>query len=177
MTTFDLIYDAFSRANGLFLTLLSLAVGLFLWVVHPSSQILIWPVVSAAVLATIVIYVLFDAIRMSIQSWGRSPGVKRVKEAEPLPEGNKGVRLIIEPSQLFYIDSMITLYEREDEFDIQLGIGYVETVNEKKYIQAVVYENPMHVNRGVWQEICKNDDKCLSRLRVRPSVPRSFLFD
>jgi hypothetical protein len=177
MTIFDLMYDSFSRANGLFLALLSLAVGLFLWVVHPSSQIPIWPVATAMVLGIIIVYVLFDAIRASVKNWGRAPGVRRVKEAEPLPEGNKGIRLIIEPSQQFYIDSMITLYGREDDFDIQLGIGYVETVNEKKYIQAVIYEIPLLVNRHLWDDICTNDHKYLSLLRVRPSVPRSFLFD
>jgi hypothetical protein len=176
MTSFTLIYDAFLRLNGLFLALLSLVVGFLLWALQPSGQIPMWLAIPTIVTGMIISFVLYDALSAAINNWGRAPGVRRVKEAEPLPEGNKGFRLIIEPSQQFYTDSMITLYGRENEFDIQLGIGYVETVNEKRYIQAIVYENPMNANRQFWERICNNDQEYLSRLSVRPSVPRSSYF-
>ena len=176
MTSFTLIYDAFLRLNGLFLALLSLVVGFLLWALQPGGQMPMWLVIPTIVTAIIISVVLYDALRAAITNWGRAPGVKRVKEAESLPDGTKGLRLIIEPSQQFYTDSMITLYGRENEFDIQLGIGYVETVNEKRYIQAIIYENPMNANRQFWEGICKNDNNYLSKLSVRPSVPRSSYF-
>lgn len=136
-----------------------------------------WLAIPTIVTGFIITFILYDALRAAINNWSRAPGVRRVKEAESLPEGNRGFRIIIEPSQQFYTDSMITLYGRENDFDIQLGIGYVETVNEKKYIQAIIYETSRNAHCQFWEQVCNNNRDYLSKLSVRPSVPRSSYFN
>lgn len=177
MKPFDYIYSSFLRINGILLAIVSLLVGFLLWRFNPSDNLPLWAVLPLLVVGLIVFFVLYDALRSAIQSKGKSLGVRRAKEAQALPEGgNRGLTLLIDPSEQLAIDAMITLYGHQDEFEIQLGVGYVEAINDKKFLQVLVYQDPIDVNNHIWEKISSNDQLILSTLRIKPSVPRAYYF-
>lgn len=176
MKPHDYIYASFLKINGALLSSVSLLVGFLLWMFKASDSLPLWAVLPLLVIGIILSFVLYDALRSAIESRAKSLGVRRAKIAQSLPDGNRGLTLLIEPSEQLAIDAMITLYGQQDEFEIQLGVGYVEAINDKRFVQAIVYEDPVSVNSVVWDKISSNDTSVLTTLRVRPSVPRSYHF-
>jgi len=82
--------------------------------------------------------------------------------------------LIIGESEQFGINTMITVYRTQGEsgLEIQLGVGYVETINSKGNIQAIVYEEPMVQGDDTWERLGNNDAEVLSQLIAKPTMPR-----
>jgi len=176
MKPFDYIYASFLRINGPLLAGVSLFAGFLLWIFKASDSLPLWAALPLLVVGLIVLFVIYDALRSAIESKVQSLSIRRAKIAQGLPEGNRGLTLLIEPSEQLAIDTMITLYGQQDEFEIQLGVGYVEAINDQRIVQAIVYEDPVNANSAVWDRISSNDASLLKTLRVKPSVPRSYHF-
>jgi len=173
MNELDYLYDSFAKSLGLPLTLLSLVLGFVLWIFKASDCMPLWASMPIIILLVMILFVLYDSLRTSIKS-KRMPKVRSAKESASDIEGTRRLTLLIEQSDLFYINTMVTLYGQENDFEIQLGLGYVETINDKGFIQVLVFEEPAGVNDDFWKGIAKNNKDDLSRLRIRPSVPSSY---
>ena len=177
MKPFDYIYASFLKINGLLLASVSLFAGFLLWMFKASDNLPLWAALPLLVVGLIVLFVIYDALRNAIESKVTSISIRRAKLAQALPDGSRGLTLLIEPTEQLAIDAMITLYGLQDEFEIQLGVGYVETINDKRFVQAIVYEDPVNANNDIWEKILANDISILPTLRVKPSVPRSSLYN
>ena len=167
MKPFDYIYASFLKINGLLLASVSLFAGFLLWMFKASDNLPLWAALPLLVVGLIVLFVIYDALRNAIESKVTSISIRRAKLAQALPDGNRGLTLLIEPTEQLAIDAMITLY----------GLQDVETINDKRFVQAIVYEDPVNANNDIWEKILANDISILPTLRVKPSVPRSSLYN
>jgi hypothetical protein len=175
MNELDYLYDSFARSLGLPVALLSLALGFVLWIFKSSDCMPLWASIPTISLLLMILFVFYDSLRASIKS-KRMPKVRSAKESSSDIEGPRRLTLLVDPSDLFYINTMVTLYGQENDFEIQIGLGYVETINDKKFIQVLVFEEPAGVNDEFWRGIAANKIDYLARLRLRPSVPSSYQF-
>lgn len=176
MNELDYLYDSFARRLGLPVALLSFALGFILWIFKSSDCMPLWVSIPTISLLLMILFVFYDSLRASTKS-KRLPKVRSVKESSSNIEGNpRQPMLLVDPSDLFYINTMVTLYGEENDFEIQLGLGYVETINDKKRLQVLIREEPAGVNDEFWRGIAANSKDYLARLRVRPSVPNPYYF-
>lgn len=83
--------------------------------------------------------------------------------------------LLLSASPLFGQDSLVSIYSKESEFEILIGVGFVTAIQENGLIQVVVIENA-NEESTTWQDISKNDQTLLKKLIVKPSVVKNFKY-
>jgi hypothetical protein len=91
------------------------------------------------------------------------------------PYKNQAVAtLLLEASDLFGTDSVVSVYRRDDDYERFIGSGFVTTVQDNKLIQICITDGEESA-ADVWGKITNNDATELRKLIVKPSVPRSLL--
>ena len=95
------------------------------------------------------------------------PTVKKIV----IKENN--ITFILSPSELYYQNMMVSVFYDEGEetsMALSLGVGYIETINEKGYIQVKFYS--IHQDETVNKifEKIKNENVKYSNIKIKPSV-------
>ncbi len=100
----------------------------------------------------------------------------RVLYARPGPPGTGGVStvlLLLEPSELFGHNSVVSIYHVDpSDFEELIGVGYVRNVQEDRKVQVVFECKPPHADTG--SKLSSNDAILLKRVRVKPSAPYGY---
>jgi hypothetical protein len=69
---------------------------------------------------------------------------------------------------------MISLYYTdEDDFERLIGVGFVQSINNKKRIQVVIDE-PKITYQNILDKLANNDLKVMQQTRVSPSVIKKY---
>lgn len=174
MTYFSYIYEAFRRVSGYPLALVSLILTLLTWHFKSSDKVPLWAAVGTGVIALICLITFADALREALKQKAKLPAVRRALRSASLGYDPNTVTLLIEPSELFSVDSRISIYGIVQDFEVLIGYGYVATINDKRLIQAVIYQYPEDVHSDLWSKILANDRDMLPTIRVKPTVPLSI---
>lgn len=53
-----------------------------------------------------------------------------------------------------------------------VGIGYVLTIQENKLVQVLVTRSVDEEFQSFWEKVTRNDGAVLSKLVIKPSIPR-----
>jgi hypothetical protein len=97
------------------------------------------------------------------------PKILRVQK-----DANNNIECLLEASDLFAAESMISLYYTdEDDFERLIGVGSVRYINNKKRIQVVIDE-PKITYQNILDKLANNDLKVMQKTRVSPSVIKKF---
>ncbi|MCZ8064763.1 MAG: bZIP transcription factor [Microcystis sp.] len=97
------------------------------------------------------------------------PKILRVQK-----DANNNIECLLEASDLFAIKSMISLYYTdEDDFERLIGVGSVQSINDKKRIQVVIDE-PEITYQNILDKLANNDLKVMQQTRVSPSVIKKY---
>jgi hypothetical protein len=174
MNIASFIIASFKRSHGPWASALSVPLGYFSWVLRPQDSLPLWLALPISTILVFSICVLVGALQDVITVKLKAPSVIYARQAAPLSSGNRGLMLIIGESEQFGINTMITVYRTQGEsgLEIQVGVGYVETINSKGNIQAIVYEEPMVPGDDTWERLGNNDAEILRQLIAKPTMPR-----
>lgn len=86
----------------------------------------------------------------------------------------EGIALILfEPHHSFYIEQTVTLLSKDDQFEVQCGVGYVLNIQSDGKIQVVVSRD-FSPDKSFWKTIKANNGASLKSLVVKPGVPKSL---
>jgi len=97
------------------------------------------------------------------------PKILRVQK-----DANNNIRCLLEASDLFAHKSMISLYYTdEDDFERLIGVGFVDSINNKGRIQVVIDE-PEITYQNILDKLANNDLKVMQQTRVSPSVTKKY---
>jgi len=170
------LYEAFRRVNGYAMGAIGLlvtVVGIFLL---PSWSLSARLLVPIGVIVLIVILTLLDAVYDLRLRRARLP---RVIRANPpgAPYGGARAMLLLEKSELYSHDSVVSVYSRQKDFELLIGVGFVATVQQNGLIQVAVDSIPDDAVAETWQRVLQNNVDELSQLLVKPSVPNSILLE
>lgn len=173
------VYRAFLKINGFVLAGIGFIISILAWKLGANTKLELWIVVSALLVFILTVIALGDALRDALTRKAMLPAIKKVAC------GNQhGFRFsvtqavfLIEQSEMFAIDAVVSVYADVEEFEVLIGQGYVLGYTTQGLIQAVINEFPEGAHPEVWQRILKNDQSILSRLKVKPSVSRQTLND
>lgn len=164
------MYKSFIRIKGYPLSAISVFLMLLPFFVTPTTEIPVRWVVFFALPFFLFLFVVCDVAYRATQEI-TLPRVKASRMPSPLYPDALAV-LIVEKSNLFGHESVVSVYLKEDDFEILIGVGYVSTVQQDGHIQIIVTSAIEEAQNGNWEKIRNNDGGILSKLLIRPSIPR-----
>lgn len=171
MKTFSrLLYESFLRVHGWSLALAGIALNALLFFVGPETQVQVGWLALTASLSGFLFVVAFDA---AWNSWKESqrglPEVKRTLEPPSLYSGVERL-LLVTPSELYGVDTLVSIYVKEGEYERLIAVGKVLSVQENGYLQIGIRELD-HQDTAISDNLNGNDASFLRKLLVKPSVP------
>ena len=86
--------------------------------------------------------------------------------------GEAFVQLLLEPSELFGFDSMVTAYRKNGDFEELVGIGHVSTIHETGRIQVLMDNVADSADGQFIQRLLDGNAEAISNTIVKPTVPR-----
>lgn len=165
------LYKAFRRTNGFILTLIGLLFSFVMWFWKPSASVPLWVIVLIVIVLAIVVVTLADALFESLKRSSRLPRVCKAIQPVAL-YGDARAILLVDASDLFSHDAMVSVFSRMNDFEVLIGTGFVATVQENGRIQVCV-QNSAESTGDIWERILQNNKEELSQLIVKPSIPRN----
>ena len=104
----------------------------------------------------------------------------------PLPKVKQGTKppslytsavalLLLEKTEIFGHESLVSVYYKEDNYEILIGLGFISTVQENGLIQVIVQSNVDDRYNDTWKLITSNNTNALERILVKPTIPKSIL--
>ena len=165
--------SSFRRIGLPFLAVLAIIVAFILWQVDRDTAVPLIIVLPIVALFCVLLVVFLGAAYWNFKA--RAKGLPRVRLAMKSSSAisSESVVLLLEPSDLFSHNTLVSFYYLSDEdFEQLVGLGKVKHVQEDGKIQAeVLYWE----RESILEEIENNDARVLRRIRVKPSVPYTYL--
>jgi hypothetical protein len=169
-----LIYDSFIRINGWLFGGLGLALSIATFFFSPETKFPVGWFVVLGSLSIVVVVVLYDASRTSWKASQRGlPAVRRTLEPPDIYQGIEKI-LIVEPSELFGVDALVSIYTTEEEYERLIGIGRVLNVQTNGYLQIGI-STLTETSPDLIDKLKGNDSAFLKKILVKPSVPSYLL--
>lgn len=168
---FDL-YQSFTRIHGIPVALLGIVLGLVTFNYSSTDSVSLKVIVP---LGIVLFLMLMTFIDNSIQNFKKVsnilPKVKRAITPTALHSGAKAI-LLLEPSDIFAHETLVAVYFLENDFERLIGVGFIITIQENGLIQVLVNKAIDEQDKNIWDNIYNNDITVLSKLQVKPSIPK-----
>lgn len=81
---------------------------------------------------------------------------------------------LLEPSELFSYDTIVSFYYLEDDFEQLIAIGRVRNIQQDSKIQVEVTDY-LSGYEEIFNKLGRNDFKALEKTRVKPNIPKAYL--
>ena len=166
---FNRLYKSFVRVKGYVLSSFGLLIGLLAFFVTPTTEIPVRWVVVFAVPFFLLFIVVCDVAYCGIQDI-ILPKVKASYKPSSL-YSDAIATLLLEKSNLFGHESLVSVYVKENAFEKLIGIGYVLTIQQNGLIQVLVIQG-VEKQDSIWEKIRSGNSNVLSKLLIRPSIPK-----
>lgn len=168
---FDL-YQSFTRIHGVPVTLLGMCLGVIAFIYSPTDTLSLKIVFPVGIISFLMLATLIDN---SIQNFKKVsnilPRVKQARIPTNLYSGAKAI-LLLEPSDIFAHETLVSVYYLENDFERLIGVGFILTIQTNGLIQVLINMAFEEQDDNIWERICRNDITVLSKLHVKPSIPK-----
>ena len=169
---FSDLYQSFIRIHGIIVALLSIGLGMVAFIFSPNDEVSLKIVVPSGIISFLMLVTLLDN---SIQNHKKIsnilPTVKYARIPTALYKGAKAI-LLLEHSDIFAHETLVSVYYLENDFERLIGVGFILTIQGNGLIQVLVNKTIEEQDENLWKSICNNDITVLSKLHVKPSVPK-----
>ncbi|MER9666698.1 hypothetical protein [Mesorhizobium sp. M0185] len=166
-------YNSFRNTYGFLFAAIALIVSLSP-VFLPAG--LISQVDARWLIGSVLIFVMFISIFIDM-SYRALLEIKKNIEIPRIivARENDGQRLLLlSPSNLFGIDSIVSIYHNDGDFELLCGIGRVNTIQSKGNIQVLIVKELG--DKNIWKNIFGRESKSFKEsIIVRPNIPYSYL--
>lgn len=166
------LYQSFIKVHGMAVALLGVGLGLVAFVYAPTDNVSLKVVIPLSIIVFLVLITLIDN---SIQNYKKItnilPKVKQARAPTALHQGAKAI-LLLEPSDIYAHETLISVYFLENDFERLIGIGFILTIQGNGLIQVLVNKALEEQGENIWKKICQNDVNVLTKLHVKPSIPK-----
>ncbi len=159
-----LIWSSFLRIQGA----VGILIALLFWFFLPNINISLGLALPVLIFLIVVVVTLFNAAYESFKMSKRIlPRILMGKK--------QGARVLclLEPSELFSYDTLVSFYYIEDSFEQLIGIGTVTNIQEDGKIQvtmAILLEGYKEVVKKLEQ----NESTVLNKIKVKPNIPSAY---
>jgi hypothetical protein len=167
-----LVWSNFLRIQGVLLS----AIGIALWFFTPQTSISLGLVLLVVILA-LVITLTFASTAYELFNKSKDFfSLPRVIFTRKIVANNQRQFLIflLESSELFSNDTLVSFYYFDDDFEQLIAIGRVINIQQNSKIQVeVIY--PLSGHEEIFKRLENNDANALKKTRVKPNIPKAFL--
>lgn len=153
-----------------------IALAIFLWLFPPKTNIPLWLALLIGILAlTAIVTFASTAYEIFITS-KQFFSLPRVIRSKRITVTNQGIDLIfiLEPSELFSYDSVVSFYYLDDDFEMLIAIGRVSNIQQDRKLQVEV-TNYVIGYEEIFNKLKNNDSTALKRTRVKPNISKAYL--
>ncbi|MGD0696312.1 MAG: hypothetical protein ABSB82_15780 [Terriglobia bacterium] len=169
------IYESFSKVQGWLLAVLGIVISIVAFVFVPSTAVTLKVIVPIGAVILIVIAILIDlSIRLYRRAKKPLPRV-RFGLAPPSSYPESVAILLLDSSDLFGQDSIVSIYRLEEQFERFAGLGFVSTIQENGLVQVIVTEAYATDDEDFWKGVRGNNGTMLSTLSVKPFITRTMM--
>ena len=169
------LWDSFNKSVVVYVTIFGFIASFIFWINSPDSIIKFKYAIPIFFLL-IILLMTFINLAYDIHR-NRNPQLPHIIRGMK-PYGkfiNAYAILLIGQSVLFSSDSIVSYYYIGDEgFEQLVGFGSVFIVQDDKNIQVII-EQVVEGHEDIVEKLSNNDKAMLSKIIVRPNVPKSFL--
>lgn len=170
---FKEIYNSFLRVKGWVLTLVPLILSWLFWSYLPDTNVSLRWIVPVALAVGILCITLFTCIHtLYHQKKHILPRVIQALRPQPLYKDTLAL-LLLSPSPLFGQESLVSIFKKNSDFEILIGVGFVSAIQENEMIQVVVSKS-INSDTKLWEIISANDQNLLKELIVKPSIVKNL---
>jgi hypothetical protein len=168
------LYTSFLKTRGYPVGILSFLMTTLAFYFRIDDAIPLKWLVPLFMLSLLVFMVLLDFASRAYHSATASLPV--VKSATKAPElyPDAIALLLLDKSDLYGHESLVSIYSRDDEFEMLIGVGFVLTIQQDGRVQVVVMEKLDSGRDTLWTEIQANNANALKKIIVKPSIPKQI---
>jgi hypothetical protein len=167
------IWVSFLRANGVLIGVLAVVVSVAFWLVAPDTSVPLGLALPIGLLCLVLIVTLGNAAYENFRRSRRLlPSVLHARKPPAETLGAK-VLCLLEPSELFSHDALVSFYYVDEEgFEQLIGMGVVLNVQEDRKIQvALTQAIEGHVEK--LEKLVQNEARILKKIRVKPDIQKT----
>lgn len=163
------IWLSFLATSGPPVTIFAFIVTVLLWILAPDVTVSARYAAPVAILLLYIIIVLCHAVYTA--NGNPLPKILVVKSRTP---GDEGMLLcVLEPSDLFSYNSLVSFYRLEKDFEQFMGWGSVINIQEDGKIQVVMNRYTLD-DAELLGRFSQNNRDTISEILIKPSVPRDI---
>ncbi|MBQ4443688.1 MAG: hypothetical protein II896_03370 [Clostridia bacterium] len=150
---------------------IGLIINLLCWIFDAKTLVPLWIVFIILLICYLIIIIVYALLKNPKTEMYRLPAVKTIyfEDADPV--------FIVEPNELYGQGALVTIVFQADEDSIEtiLGVGFIETINDKQYRQIRFYERSKNENAQEKLKFLNQDHrKCI---KIKPYVTKQILQD
>ena len=167
-----LVWGSLLRVNILVAILLTIV----LWILSPAEKISMKLALPVGAVFLILIMTLGNAAYESFRlSKHTLPRVLHGRKPSARDQQREKVICLLEPSELFSYDALVSFYHiGEENFEQLIGLGNVLNIQEDGRIQVVMIHALDGYDETV-QKLAQNDAELLKKIRIKPYFPKAYL--
>lgn len=170
----SLVWSSFLRTQGALIGVVAFVSSLLLWRLSPNKNISLGLALPIGLFCVVLILTLGHAAYQSFKMSKRIlPRVLFGKKSSTKDQKTQ-VLCLLEPSELFSYDAVVSFYYIDEGFEQLIGIGTVINIQEDGKIQVIIA-----YSRDVYEEtinkLAGNNAGVLNKIIVKPNVPKSIL--
>jgi hypothetical protein len=80
---------------------------------------------------------------------------------------------LVEPSELYSYDTMVSFYHYKGNIEQLIGFGEVINIQPDKFIQ-IELNSLLDGNDEIVKRLIQNNAECLRRIRIKPFIPKGY---
>jgi hypothetical protein len=165
----------FWKVQGPLLGGLGLFVAFVAWRQSWDYPVPLWLVVLGTTAAIIGIFVLVYALDHALRLTDKQlPAIRWAGPAPPNYLDAKAI-LILEPSDLYALGSVVALYRDRDAYEEFVGMGRVESIQHNGRVQ-IALQSVIASAADAVDSLLKNESTTLRNYLVKPNVPARGFF-
>jgi hypothetical protein len=168
----ELYFEKFLKFFGVPATILSIALGILLWIILPDETVRASIVISISVL---LIALIFPLVMLTFDLFNQIKFNRRPNVLTTFKYQNGDLTILLSKSDLFWHDSLVSIYIKgEENFEQLIAFGSVINIQEDGNIQIGIIAT-LDGNEDTMTKIGSKNIDTLKRLVVKPNVSKAFI--
>lgn len=171
-----IVWSNFLKIQGLLIGVIGVALAILLWLFPPKTNIPLGLALLIVILAlTAILTFASTAYELFITS-KQFLSLPRVIRSKKITATNQRIDLIflLEPSELFSNDALVSFYYFDDAFEQLIAIGIVRNIQQDSKIQVEVIYSIVGCEE-ILRKLENNDSITLNKTRVKPNIPKAYI--
>ncbi len=171
---FSYFYSSFKKIYGYILLIIGILLSIIFWIWKPEDSISLKLIIPLAIFVLLLIITLFDLSYTFFQKHEHLlPKVIQGREPPSFLNESKAL-LLVEKSELFSHEALISLFQLDQGYGKLVGLGYVLAVQNDGIIQIIITKSFMDNDVDFWDRVTKNDNNIIKNLIVKPNIPKTL---